>query len=111
MKKNLSANQRCPPFRVSVNWREYCIIIIFFAFIGSTASVVPENQIQDIQKIKVELAEVKDQLASLEAKSSNQEWMIDSLHCEIAELRNDNSQYLKEMAIDIQILKDHYLKK
>ena len=24
MKKKLSVNQRCPPFRVSVNWKEYC---------------------------------------------------------------------------------------
>ena len=28
----MSANQRCPPFRVSVNWREYCIILRFLRY-------------------------------------------------------------------------------
>ena len=87
-----------------------CIMILFFAFIGSTASVVPENQLETVQNLKDELAEVKDQLASLETKYSNQKWVIDSLHCEIGELKDVNSQ-LKEMVTEIQILKDLYLKK
>ena len=28
-KKNMFVNQRFPPFRVSVNWREYCIIFLW----------------------------------------------------------------------------------
>lgn len=39
VKKNLAANQRCPPFRMSSNYRFYCIIILscwFFSMIFTT---------------------------------------------------------------------------
>lgn len=85
--------------------------VVLDLYKGSTASVVSKNQPEEVKNIKVELAEVKDQLASLENKTSKQEWVIDSLHCEIAELKNTNKSQLKEMATEIQIIKDLYMKK
>ena len=80
-------------------------------FVGSTPSIaLKKQQPEEIQIIKVELAQVKDQLASLVSKSSKQEWVIDSLNNEIAELKKAKSQ-LKEMATEIQILKNLHLKK
>ena len=41
VKKILSANQKCPPFRVSVNWREYCSTNIYLT--GSECAFVFED--------------------------------------------------------------------
>ena len=42
VKKTLFANQRCPPFRVSVNWREYCICKFSAKYQGKNYFVLPQ---------------------------------------------------------------------